>query len=352
MDMFWDRATLLWNIDGIIRASKNEEKKRQSSQIGLFESGMWGEDFDDRYSLIEAKPLSFEQKLFWERDVLWYMVTGHPLDNLRMYCQRRSRSTQMLKIPLSELQEEFKKDEKAFKDKLQKQQLSVVGIIVDLRKIITKTGKNMMFLYCEGFDYDFEVAIFDRDYDEHKDKVDIGKVVIIEGNLDINFDYRRKSIRARNIVAANLTQVREQARDMWLLDDKKRTVLINEEGETSPQSSPWGEEVATEKLDGTSLSSKERESGSEVSSNELEEKITENKLEKAEKNIEPKMVKYTVNIPAWCKLEQIHKLKEFLSWQTPGIIATYILLWGKEIDTKFSLESIDGLQKWEEDNLK
>jgi DNA polymerase III alpha subunit len=77
----------------------------------------------------------------------------------------------MLKAPLEELQVEFKKDEKAFKEKLQKQQLSVVGIIVDLRKIITKTGKNMMFLYCEGFDYDFEVAIFDRDYDEHKDKV-------------------------------------------------------------------------------------------------------------------------------------------------------------------------------------
>ena len=38
--MFGDRATLLENIDGIIRASKNEEKKRQSSQIGLFESGM------------------------------------------------------------------------------------------------------------------------------------------------------------------------------------------------------------------------------------------------------------------------------------------------------------------------
>jgi DNA polymerase-3 subunit alpha len=342
MDMFWDRATLLWNIDGIIRASKNEEKKRQSSQIGLFESGMWGEDFDDRYSLIEAKPLSFEQKLFWERDVLWYMVTGHPLDNLRMYCQRRSRSTQMLKIPLSELQEEFKKDEKAFKDKLQKQQLSVVGIIVDLRKIITKTGKNMMFLYCEGFDYDFEVAIFDRDYDEHKDKVDIGKVVIIEGNLDINFDYRRKSIRARNIVAANLTQVREQARDMWLLDDKKRTVLINEETHLEENS---------QALSSQSSPLEQKEQAANISQ-ELEEKITENKLEKAEKNIEPKMVKYTVNIPAWCKLEQIHKLKEFLSWQTPGIIATYILLWGKEIDTKFSLESIDGLQKWEEDNLK
>jgi DNA polymerase-3 subunit alpha len=337
MDMFGDRATLLENIDGIIRASKNEEKKRQSSQIGLFESGMWGDDFDDGYSLVEAKPLSFEQKLFGERDVLGYMVTGHPLDNLRMYCQRRSRSTQMLKTPLAKLQIESKKDEKAFKDKLQKQQLSVVGIIVDLRKIITKTGKNMMFLYCEGFDYDFEVAIFDRDYDEHKDKVGVWKVVIIEGNLDINFDYRRKSIRARNIVAASLTQVREQARDMWLLDDKKRQVLMSEETEAQ-------EEISSSQP--SPLEEKER-----AAENKLEEKITENKTEKIEKNEQPKMNKYTVEIPAWCKLEQIHKLKEFLSGQTPGIIAIHILLSGKEIDTKFSLESIEGLKKWEESNL-
>jgi len=33
MDQFGERGTLLANIDGIIRASKNEEKKRQSSQI-------------------------------------------------------------------------------------------------------------------------------------------------------------------------------------------------------------------------------------------------------------------------------------------------------------------------------
>lgn len=230
-----------------------------------------------------------------------------------MYCQRRSRSVQQLKTPLEELHEEYKKDEKAFKDKLQKQQLSVVGIIIDLRKIVTKTGKNMMFLYCEGFDYDFEVAIFDKDYAEYKDKVDIGKVVIIEGNLDINFDYRRRSIRARKIVTASLTQVREQAREMGLLDDVKRKMFNAQLAETSPQSSPQGEEVATEEQDIVSLSSKERESKSEVTSKELEEKISENKLEKAEKNIQETPEEYIVEIPTGTKLEQIHTLKDFLA---------------------------------------
>lgn len=77
------------------------------------------------------------------------MVSGHPLDGLKPYCMRRSRNVKKLKTELSALEEEFKLDEKKFKEDLQKQQLCVVGIILDMRKVITKTGKNMLFLYCE-----------------------------------------------------------------------------------------------------------------------------------------------------------------------------------------------------------
>lgn len=117
--------------------------------------------------------MSYEQKLFGEKEVLGYMVSGHPLDGLKLYCQRRSRLVKNLKADMTTLKEAFQKDEKKFKDNLAKQQLSAVGIIIDMRKIITKTGKNMLFLYCEGFDYDYEVTIFDRDYNEYKDKLDI-----------------------------------------------------------------------------------------------------------------------------------------------------------------------------------
>ena len=153
------------------------------------------------------------------------MVSGHPLDNLKLYCQRRSRSTLYLKEDFEKLQKRLQENEEKFKQDLQKQQVQVIGIVLNLRKVVSKTGKNMLFLNCEGFDYDFEVTIFDRDYEKYKDIVSIGKIVIIEGNLDINFEYRRKSIRPRNIVTATLTQVREQARDMGLLDTSKRLSL-------------------------------------------------------------------------------------------------------------------------------
>jgi len=344
MDMFGDRATLLANIDGIIRASKNEEKKKQSSQIWLFESGMWWDDFDDGYTLEVAKPLSFEEKLFWEREVLGYMVTGHPLDSLGPYCGRRSRGTKQLKTSLEDLLEESKKDEKKFKDDLQKNQLQVVGIILDMRKIVTKTGKNMVFLYCEGFDYDFEVTIFDKDYSEYKDKLDIGKVVIVEGNLDVNFEYRRKNIRSRKIITASLTQVREQAREMWLLDNNKRKMLwaLDQGGEKEEDS------IDINKSKQEEVSNSDHDKNFE---NKLEEKIEQHKTEKPEKNSIPEIEKYVVEIPSSAKIEQIHALKDFLFSETPWSISIYILLAGREIDTKFSLASLDVLQKWEEVNL-
>ncbi len=375
MDVFWDRSTLLANVDEIIRASKNEEKKKTSSQIGLFESGLWGDDYDDSFILEEAPKMSFEQTLFWEKEVLGYMVSGHPLDNLRLYCARRSRGTQNLRATLEELKIKSDENPEKFKSDLQKWQLQAVGIIIDMRKIITKTGKNMLFLYCEGFDYDFEITIFDKDYQEYKDKVEPGKIVIVEGNLDVNFEYRRKNIRSRKIITASLTQVREQARDMWLMDDVKRLMLKAQDipesstsKEPSIQLSPNGRKSELQVGENLQPLSPPKEKGFRIEGenewsfeSDLEEKITENKATKEELLSEPLSnphiqgegieTKYVVEIPAWTQMEQIHELKAFLQSQEPWNTSISILLSGQEVDTKLSLESIDALQKWQEENL-
>jgi len=249
-------------------------------------------------------------------------------------------------MSMQELEEEFKKDEKAFKDTLQKEQLSVVGIILDMRKIITKTGKNMMFLYCEWFDYDFEVTIFDRDYAEYKDKLEIWKVVIVEWNLDVNFEYGRKNIRSRKIITASLTQVRDQAKDMWLIDNVKRKMLwaqdLQQDQELSENSDSEGE-----------VTSIDMDSNSENSDFEweLDAKISENKSEKPQKIAETIPPKYIIEIPEGTKLEQIHRLKDFLNNQTPGTCAIYIYISWKEVDTKFSISNLQELDVWTTNNL-
>jgi DNA polymerase III alpha subunit len=91
----------------------------------------------------------------------------------------------------------------------------------------------MIFLKCEGFDYDFEVVIFPKDIEKYIDKIKVDKIVIVNGILSINFDYNRKSIQARDIKIASISQVREQAKDLGLFNDIKRYInkSLNEEKE-------------------------------------------------------------------------------------------------------------------------
>ncbi len=324
MDMFGERAALLASIDDMVIASRYIEKQQSSSQIWLFEH--MGEEFDEGFELQEVPGMSYEKKLFWEKEVLGYMVSGHPLDGLQNYCQRRSRWISYIKKSFEQLEILAKKDEKKFKQQLEKQQLSAIGVIVDTRKIITKNGKNMMFLYCEGYDYDFEVTLFEREYLQYKDDIEIGKIIIAEGTLGVNFDYKRKTIRARKLTLINLTTVREQARSMGMFNNKKRTLL-------------W-------------LHVEEVQTWDEKFELQLEKKIRQHKSPKPSliMNNTP-LEKYTIPIPTGTQLEKIHELKDFLQEQPVWQTHVYIYLSGKEVYTKFAIQDIGSLESWIEQKL-
>jgi len=302
MDIFGERKTLYDNIEDMIRFSRNEEKKKESSQIGLFDMGMG--EFDEKFHLTPAqRPFSFEEKLFKEKEVLGFMVSGHPLDSLGRYCQRRSNNIRFLKMSLEELAELKEKSPEQFEKDTKNIILKATGIITDIRKIVTKTGKNMMFLTCEGFDYDFEVTIYQKDFEEYKNKVAVGKIIIIDGQLSINLDYGRKTINLRSANIGSLTQVRAQARDMGLLDNSRRLSLQANKKEEEDQ------EIVSTKDETLSKPSEDFEG-------ELEEKLEVHTGQTPELLVEEEK-KYIIDIPSGTKIEQIHALKDFLASAEP-----------------------------------
>lgn len=106
-----------------------------------------------------------------------------------------------------------------------------VWVVKDMRKVATKTGWTMMFLYCEWYDADFEVTIFTKDYEKYKDKVAVDKIVIVNGVLKVNLEYKRKSITPRDLRFVSITQVREQAKELWLFDvwEKRMKAIVEKE---------------------------------------------------------------------------------------------------------------------------
>jgi hypothetical protein len=190
----------------------------------------------------------------------------------------------------------------------------------------------MMFLKCEWFDYDFEVVIFPKDIDKYKDKVDIDKIIIVNGNLGINFEYARKSVQARDIKVATIWMIREQAKDLWIFDSSKRFVNknLNEIKEEDT------------KQDSLETCNNDCEKNPENFEDSLEEKIIKNKTEKEDKFLD----KYVIDIPKYAKKEDLHELKEFLNKEKQWFTKIFINFNWNEIDTKSQLENLDNLIKW------
>lgn len=371
MDALWSRKQMYSSIPEMIRFCRKDEKKNQTSQIWLFDNS---DEFEDKLELVETWEFSFEELLRGEKEMIGFAVSWHALDWLQRYCVRRSSNTKKLKMEMSELLELDKKEnpdkyileedlemgidaEKKTrwiskqekvpwgkKEKIEKKDapkeeiVQAVWVIVDVRKIITKTGKQMMFLKCEWFDYDFEVVIFPKDVDKFKDKLDIDKIIIVNWTLGINFEYWRKSVQARDIKIATISMVREQAKDLNLFNNTKR--FINK----SLNQAEDNEEKIEENW-------KKEETCSVMPENfeeDLEQKISENQAEKKEKIHD----KYVINIPTNAVKQDLHDLKAYLLSLKTGFINIFINLKWQEIDTKISVENLNLLNSWIEDKWK
>ena len=362
MDKYGQRWQLWDSIPNMIQFARRDEKQKNTNQMWLF-AAMW-EEYEDKLELEENyKKFSFEDKLKWEKEMIGFAVSGHALDWLKRYCERRSNKVQKLRMDFDELLELDRKEnpekyEEIEKEKIAKEMwiekdpdkkvekkkkverkqspVQAVWVITEMRSIITKTGKKMVFLKCEWFDYDFEVVIFPKDVDKYIDKLEVDKFIIVNWNLEINFEYKRKSIQARDIKIASITQVREQARDLGLMDNFKRIAWIFQ-AQTSPQPSPQGE-GEVEKCDWSD----------ECMINDEKQNIIHHPSGASFNTKGSNSSKeYIVKIPVSAKKQDLLILKEFLKQEKSWEIEIFIELRWQKIPTKISIENIFNLKDWE-----
>ena len=354
MDDLWVRKQMFVSISEMIRFCKKDEKQKETSQIWLFDNS---DEFEDKLELKDVWEFSFEELLRWEKEMIGFAVSWHALDGLGRYCMRRSNNTKKLKMSMEELlelekkenpekyepkeelemwidSEKKKKEEKS--EEAKEEMVQAVWVVIDIRKIITKTGKQMMFLKCEWYDYDFEVVIFPKCVDKFKDKLEVDKIVIVNWNLWINFEFWRKSIQARDIKIATISMVREQAKDLWLFNNIKRFTnkSLNKLEEI---------EKDKEECDNKCIIIKED------FDKKLEEKIENNRAENPEQIMEDK---YVIKIPNNAIKQDLVDLKEFMQTQETWFIKVFINLKWQDIYTKISLGDLDWLKEWVKNKWK
>src|SRR4030095_14457904 len=166
-----DRADLFACIDEALSSSAEAYRDRIAGQVSLFDETTAPTASRKR----PITPWSEHEKLSYEKELLGFYVSGHPLDAyVDLFATKNYRSI----ASLSELD-----DRAPFK---------IAGAIVEVEKKFTRReGKPFAVIWVEDLTHMLEVVVWNEVYLKISDALAAGRVVEIRGTLDKRDDALR-----------------------------------------------------------------------------------------------------------------------------------------------------------------
>lgn len=173
MDLFGNRASLLIAFPEIVLKINQMKKQKADGQKSLFDDD--SSDVDNQsidFNLTEIGDFTDKERLQFEKDFLGIYLTSHPhLDKLTQL-----KSTDA--IPFEELE-----------NHPEGEQVTVGGILDSVKKILTKSGKEMAFIsLTDEKGSALESVVFPRVFDMYKNALIKDSVVTVRGKLDTKND--------------------------------------------------------------------------------------------------------------------------------------------------------------------
>lgn len=165
LDEFGDRNLLAENFDEIAKFAKIVQEAASGDQTNIF--GM----MDDYVSVdlinLRKVPLSTQLgRLQWEKEFLGMYVSGHPLRGLRRYISKKAHL-------IGDLTE-----------KQVNKSIKILGLVSNIRKILTKSGTYMMTFVVEDLTARVNVILFPKVFSQFGSVIVDGHVVCLSGKLD------------------------------------------------------------------------------------------------------------------------------------------------------------------------
>lgn len=169
-DRLAERNQLLQDMERLLEIARETQKSKNNGQQGLFDS-FPSQGPDDNggvtFKLSSATPATKAEKLAWEKELLGLFVSSHPLDDYKKILAEKSFGI-----------------EKARSKGLIKNIIRLGGLISSVKKIITKTGKPMLFMGLEDLSDKIEVVVFPRIIERHPALFQENKIVFVSGRVD------------------------------------------------------------------------------------------------------------------------------------------------------------------------
>jgi DNA polymerase-3 subunit alpha len=163
LDSLGERNALLASIEPLLAYSREKQRHADMGQVSLF-----GDDATPApsFRLAAAEPATKAERLRWEKELIGLYVSEHPLHEL----QPRLALERVTAI----------KDLPTEPGCLAK----IAGLVTSSKKIITKTGKPMLFSLVEDLTSKIEVVVFPSVLEKTPNAWAENTVVVLQGKMD------------------------------------------------------------------------------------------------------------------------------------------------------------------------
>lgn len=160
-----ERATILANMDVYFEAAGHTRENRLAGQASLFEDS--GETGEATLPIEEQEAWSAAVRLEYERELLGFYFSGHPLDDYSREWKERT-TVNLARLDSAPTGE----------------QVQVVGLLRSLRTVVTKKGERMAIGQLEDYRGELELVAFPESYARNQEALLVNTVVGCVGKVE------------------------------------------------------------------------------------------------------------------------------------------------------------------------
>jgi hypothetical protein len=341
---------------------KELESKRETSQLWLFDMG--DATLVVHFELERALPMGLEERIKWEKAMIGYPVSGHPLEWIEGFIKSKSKNLAAVldllhswkdeiliaepllpleweenwewesldavdgdvpatitentgeDIPIESRSEDITVSDEAesivnlpMEEKKEESIFAqLIGIVTEVRKMQTRSWGMMMVAKVESIGFDFRIVIFPKDYEKYESKITEDTIVVANGR--VKYDIERSELSLLPTAPFG-----------------KRKV-IDESGSVKC----FSISVFRDMADTSGMLIKPEKSPDDTSP--------------TQEIIPQAPTKFFIDIPAFWTKEDLLDLKDYLEKAEIWLIPVWIRIQWMEKDTKFSIENLKWLEEW------
>jgi len=161
-----------------------DRKNQADGQMSLFDSMIQKDNKINKIEYPNIPEYENAQKLKLEKDVLGVYISGHPLEPFREELESFTFNSSML-VGEDIRNEAGDIEETIYQNVKDNQSVSAGGIITNVKKISTKTNKDMAIITIEDLFGPYDVMAFSNAYEKFKNMFIENKIVNLKGRISI-----------------------------------------------------------------------------------------------------------------------------------------------------------------------